>query len=165
MIEPENISKTAQRYMQENLKFIVFLIGHADSDELDMQTKMLHEELFKGYDCCSCNNCCRDYNICFNDDDVKRIAGFLEMDKKAFRDKYLHKNDGEHIIEPPCIFLEADGRCRIQEIKPEECVNFPYTDMPHRLGSLYSIMDFTQSCPVVFEIVQRLKKIYGFKDR
>ena len=151
--------------MQENLKFRVFLKGHADRAELDRQFKMLHEELFEGYDCCSCNNCCRDYNICFNDEDEKRIADFLEMDKKTFHDKYLHKNDGEYVLESPCMFLEADGRCRIQDIKPEECVNFPYTNMPDRLGSLYSIMDFTQSCPIVFEIVQRLKKIYNFKHR
>ena len=59
MIEPSKIKETAKRYEDENLQFRSFLKNRADYDELDKQFLDLHNELFAGYDCCKCANCCR----------------------------------------------------------------------------------------------------------
>ena len=121
MISPSNVSAAAAEREDENLRFRIFLKNHADPDELDRQFLALHKELFAGYDCCRCGNCCR--------------------------------------------FLNDDGKCRLQECKPEECKGFPYTDQPHRLESLYSILSAAEVCPVVFEIIERLKELYHFRTR
>ncbi len=65
----------------------------------------------------------------------------------------------------PCPFLGGDGKCGIEVCKPAVCKSFPYTDKPERLFSLLSILGSAEECPVVFEILERLKKIYGFKGR
>ena len=165
MIEPSEIKEIAKRYEDENIKFRMFLKNRADPDELDSHFAALHEELFADYDCCTCNNCCRQYDVCLTDDDTGRIAGYLNLSKDAFIENYLRESDEGYEIKPPCTFIERDGKCRIQECKPDECRGFPYTNQPDRIASLSGVIEFAETCPVVFEIVQRLKKIYRFKSR
>jgi Fe-S-cluster containining protein len=86
-------------------------------------------------------------------------AGLLNIDQEKLIETYLVEGDENYVIEPPCSFLEEDGKCRIQQAKPIECAEFPYTNKPERLFSLLGVMEFAQSCPIVFEVVQRLKDI------
>jgi Fe-S-cluster containining protein len=72
---------------------------------------------------------------------------------------------GYEIKEKPCCFLTGDGQCRIQECRPNSCRDFPYTNQPERLFSLLGILGHAEVCPVVFEILERLKKIYHFRNR
>ena len=142
--------------------------GHADSDELDRQFLELHNELFEGYDCCKCANCCKAYNVAVEEAEVGPIAAFLGIAPEDFVKNHLTRVDEageekENVIKAPCCFLKPDGKCQIQECKPAECRGFPYTNKPDRLSSLLGVVDFAGQCPVVFEILQRLKKIYRFR--
>ena len=47
----------------------------------------------------------------------------------------------------------------------KSCKKYPYTDQPERLQSLYSVLSAVEVCPVAFEIYERLKKEYHFKNR
>jgi len=58
--------------------------------------------------------------------------------------------------------LESDGKCRIQGVKPAVCKDFPYTDKPYRLYNMLGVLSFAEDCPVVFEIIERLKLIYNY---
>jgi len=165
MIEPSKMKETAPRYSDENYKFRLFLKNRADPDELDRRFAALHNELFASYDCCQCHNCCERYTVELADEDAERIAAFLSLSRKAFVQQYTQEADGGYEIKPPCPFLESDGKCQVQPCKPDECRGYPYTDQPDRIGSLYGVMEFAEVCPVVFEIVQRLKNIYGFRSR
>ena len=42
---------------------------------------------------------------------------------------------------------------------------FPFTGQPDRLSSMYSIIGHAEVCPVVFEMLERLKVIYRFRNR
>jgi Fe-S-cluster containining protein len=165
MIEPSELQEHARRYESENLKFRRFLKNRADEDELDRQFAELHNELFATYDCCQCHNCCEQSFTQWTDEETERIAGFLGLSKDAFIRKYLQDGDEGYGLEPPCPFLEINGTCQIQPYKPNECRGYPYTDQPDRIGSLYGVLGFAEVCPVVFEILQRLKEIYGFRSR
>ena len=57
----------------------------------------------------------------------------------------------------------GDGCCLIQNCKPDVCVEFPYADKPGRLSSMYGVIERAEVCPVVFEILERLKDTYGFR--
>jgi len=61
--------------------------------------------------------------------------------------------------------LEADGGCKIEVCKPSSCRDYPFTNRPERLFSLLSIIDSASICPVVYEMIERLKQIYRFKRR
>ena len=152
----------------QNLAFRVYLKAHADEDELDEQFVALHKELFEGYDCCKCSNCCKVYTTDLNSAEVGRIATYLKTSKEQFIAEYLvhYKEDSEQFSfkqKNPCAFLQEDGRCRIYEVRPAECVGYPFTDRPNRLCSMWSVIEHAENCPVVFEILERLKEIYGFR--
>ncbi|MHC1682271.1 MAG: YkgJ family cysteine cluster protein [Clostridiaceae bacterium] len=166
MIEPSEIKKAFSKVEDENYDFRVFLKNHADSDELDEQFLELHNELFKEYDCSRCRNCCKEYSASFEVSELEPAAKLLEMTKKEFMDKYIEVTiNGFDAKGTPCCLLNENGSCDIEKCKPEGCREYPFTNKPDRLFSLLSIVDSASVCPVVFEILERLKKDYGFKRR
>ena len=170
MIRPDEVKAKARSLREQNYKFRSFLKNHAGEDELDAQFLELHKELFAGYDCCKCTNCCKTYGIVLGNDEVKRIAAFLGMDKSDFIADYLADAEPDDespykIKESPCTFLCDDGRCRIQDCKPDVCAGFPFTDQPERLFSMFSVIGHAEICPVVFELLERLKEMYRFRNR
>ena len=171
MVKPNEVKANAQKLERDNLSFRSFLKNRADSDKLDAQFLELHKELFANYDCCKCNNCCKTYHIILGYGEVKRIAEFLKITESDFIAEYLtetEENDADEQYEfksNPCSFLDGDGCCKIQECKPDVCKGFPFTDHPHRLSGMHGIIDHAEVCPVVFEILERLKEIYGFRNR
>ena len=98
-------------------------------------------------------------------DDVSGIAPFLGMSEQEFIDIHLIQPADGFEIEAPCPFLKESGECAIQECKPSVCRDFPHTDKPDRLGSLLSVLLSAEICPVVFELLERLKERYRFRAR
>ncbi len=164
MIEPFKIKDAFKKVEDENYKFRTFLRLHANPDKLDKQFSRLHKELFQNYDCTKCRNCCREYSALFTEGEIKKVANFLKMDENEFRSEYIKEESGELLIrKKPCRFLQKDGKCMIQEVKPSACREYPFTDKPERRGSLIDIIESTGICPVVFEIYERLKKEYRYR--
>jgi len=169
MIKPSEVAARARRLEQQNYEFRTFLKIHADYDELDSQFLKLHKELFANYDCSKCANCCRAYNMVLDEDEVKKVAKFLKTTKGEFMTKYLVLSDPDveeqyECKHKPCPFLNDDGSCQIEDYKPISCKDYPFTDKPDRLSSMYSVIDHASVCPVVFEILERLKILYGFRS-
>lgn len=166
MIEPSKIKEAFKRVERENYSFRAYLKNYADEDELDEQFLELHNELFLGYDCSKCRNCCKEYSAYFEEEELSPVAAFLGITEAEFRDMYIEESFGGYQINiKPCCFLEVDGGCKIEACKPLSCKGYPFTNRPERLFSLLSIMDSASVCPVVYEIIERLKQIYGFKRR
>lgn len=166
MIAPERIKFEAKKKETENIHFRTFLKCNADEEELDRQFQKLHAELFAGYDCNACRNCCKMYFGSIPEEDLERDATWLNMTKEEFIHTYLVREDSEEgyaTIHRPCDFLNEDGSCKLGECRPENCKKYPYTDQPDRLWSLYSVLEAVEVCPVAFEIFERLKKEYGFQ--
>ena len=166
MVEPSKVKEAFKRVEKENYSFRTYLKNHAYSNELDEQFLELHNELFLGYDCSKCRNCCMEYSACFEEEELSPVAAFLGITETEFKDMYIKESFGEYQLNTkPCCFLEADGKCKIEACKPSNCKDYPFTNRPERLFSLLSIMDSASICPVVYEIIERLKKIYGFRRR
>lgn len=62
MLQPDEVKVEARKIEEENYKFRTYLKIYADEEELDWQFLQMHKELFEGYDCSQCRNCCRMYN-------------------------------------------------------------------------------------------------------
>jgi len=163
MISPKEVHFAAIRLEKENLRFRTFLKNRVQPDDLDEKFHALHKELFTHYDCRQCGNCCRVYTTMLDDDEVDAIASHLHLSISDFKSKYLTEGSEGYVLKAPCPFFGYDGACAIQECKPAECRGFPYTDRPDRWSSLYSILEFAEHCPVVFEMLEQLKDIYRFR--
>ncbi|MCL2529513.1 MAG: YkgJ family cysteine cluster protein [Coriobacteriia bacterium] len=169
--EPSKVREVAKLAEDSNNEFRLFLKGFADEGELDEQFLTLHNELFVPYDCSDCRNCCKKYKASITENEAELIAKFLQITPQEFLGQYTEVDTDGFLDEPgklylsgsPCSFLDADNSCRIEECKPSECREFPYTNKPERLFSLLSIVQFAAVCPVVYEILERLKQLYEFK--
>ena len=166
MIAPRKVRFQARKKENENLAFRMYLKGNAEAEKLDEQFRNLHRELFDGYDCRRCRNCCKMYRGTIPEEDVERDAEYLGLTREQFIGKYLVEggNDGSYPTKSmPCDFLEKDGECILGECRPDTCRKFPYTDQPERLGSLYGVLEVIGVCPVAYEIWERLKEEYRWK--
>jgi len=170
MVKPNEVFAKAQALEEQNYKFRTFLKNRADYDELDAQFLELHNELFENHNCCECANCCRVFRTYLSENEVSRIAEYLNMSIIDFSADYLDEAEPSDekpykFKSKPCSFLGDDGKCKIHPCKPDDCNGFPYTNQPDRLASMLSIIGHAEVCPIVFEVLQRLKKIYRFRDR
>ena len=165
MIKPEEVAGQAKRKENENIRFRSYLKNHADEETLDRQFLELHKEIFDGYDCSKCRNCCKMYPGTIPESDLEKDAEWLKLTREQFIEFFLERGampweyQTKHM---PCDFLKEDGTCMLGENKPDNCSRYPYTDQPYRLESLYSVLDAVEVCPAAYEIWERLKKIYGF---
>lgn len=164
MIDINDLAVLANRKEEENHRFRNYLKNHADNEELDKQFKSLHEKYFKIYDCKKCRNCCKKIGISVNEDELNAICNYLKIGKEKFSKDNLIERYGEYSFkEHKCKFLEENNNCKIEKCLPRTCKEYPYTDKEERLFSLYSIVDNASICPVVYEILEDLKKEYNFK--
>ena len=164
MVSPNEVAAMAAKKEKENYAFRTYLKSHADPNKLDRQFLKLHRELFAKYDCNACRNCCKQYCGNLSEEDLPGCAELFGMTPEEFKAKYLRESeDGTYnAIHKPCDFLQEDGSCMLGDQKPDSCADFPYTARPDRIGSLYSIIEFAAVCPVLYEMLERLKKEYGF---
>ncbi len=166
MLAPRKVQFEAKRKEKENMAFRTYLKCNADEDELDRQFLELHNELFGKYDCSRCRNCCKKYHGQLPKEDIEKDAKCLGMTPEAFMEQFLDSQEQEAKYKTkhmPCDFLQENGECMLGSCKPEDCKNYPYTNQPERLWSLYSVLDAVAVCPVAFEIYERLKGEYGFR--
>ena len=168
MVSPRKLKFLAEKNETVNMRFRTWLKVNADPDDLDRRFLRLHKELFADYDCSRCRNCCKEYIGSIPEADLERDAAGLNMSVEEFTCKYLNMerglDDGAYCAKGyPCSFLQNDGECLMGENKPENCVKYPYTDQPDRMGSLFSMLDTISICPVAYEIWERLKAEYRFR--
>jgi Fe-S-cluster containining protein len=65
--------------------------------------------------------------------------------------------EGDYIFKTtPCVFLDSDNYCRIYDVRPKACREYPHTDI--NKVSIKLLEKNIAVCPAVFEMVNRLKQ-------
>lgn len=127
---------------------------------LDQTMQTLHDEVFSEINCLNCANCCKTTSPIFRDKDIDRIAAHLNMRPGKFVEQYL-KLDEEHdyvLQTSPCPFLDKDNYCKVYEVRPKACREYPHTDRKQFHQILDITLRNTAVCPATFEIIERLKQ-------
>lgn len=82
--------------------------------------------------CTRCGNCCRWTGyVRLKEAEVDAIVAHLGLSATEFMERFTRLTDdrrGLSLIEKPdgsCIFLEGTNECRIQPVKPSQCIGFP----------------------------------------
>jgi len=84
VINPSKIKEVYKKFADQNEKFRIFLKKNAIDYELDAHFARLHNEIFAGYDCCECTNCCKLYDILVDKNDIKTISQHLGLSENDF---------------------------------------------------------------------------------
>ena len=98
-------------------------------------------------------------------EEVSTIAAAKGLTPDAFCKQFLSEGLLGYEMKKPSPFLREDGQCEVEFCKPSECAAYPYTDRPGRMGSLLNIIASAEVCPVVYEMLERLKDTYHFRKQ
>lgn len=141
---------------KKNMRFKNFLkSGDLDQKRFDIIVKEITEKI----DCTTCRNCCKILKTCVSTDDINRIAKHLHMPVDDFIKKYVTKNS-EDLVEfkhVPCSFLQEDNTCQIYEVRPQECIGYPYLDKDVTTRCI-QFFGNAEVCPIVFNVLENAKK-------
>lgn len=148
----KDAKKTTKKYFRK--------LAKQRPKKLDATVANLHEEVFEEIDCLSCANCCKTTSPIFRDIDIERIAKHLRIRPADLVEKYLYlDSDGDYVLNnSPCVFLDEENYCKIYEVRPKACREYPHTDRKDFHQILDLTLKNTSICPAAFEVVQRLQK-------
>ena len=151
--------QNADRHDARNFKFLRSL-KMKNARGVDRAARRLHKEAFSIIDCLRCGNCCKTVSPTFTNADITRIAAHIGMDIASFTTEYLTKSEDRGLMEPkclPCPFLAADNRCKIYEVRPTSCAEYPHTDKPGFASRTHMHSGNTLQCPAVFYIAEEMR--------
>ena len=157
---PEELKALTEGSRQETSLFLKRLKKKNPSN-LDDVVHRLHNEAFDKFDCLDCANCCKTLGPRLTNADIERLAKHLKMKPSEFTEQYVKTDEDQDYVfnTHPCPFLLPDNYCIVYDQRPRACREYPHTDRKR----FYQILQLThkncETCPVVFEIVDELKKL------
>jgi uncharacterized protein len=157
------IKNIAEEKQVENDRFRVFL-KQQDRNYIDSIVHPLNDEITPQIDCTDCGNCCRSLMINVTKEEAEALANRLQLSLTTVKEKYIEESgEGQLIINTiPCHFLSGSS-CSIYEDRFNECREFPHLHKPHFTGRLFGTMMYYEMCPIIFNVVERLKVALNFE--
>ena len=145
---------------RENSGFFRQLAGK-NPGKVDEAFRVLHEQVFEEVNCLDCGNCCKSLGPRITGADIRRISSALKIKPSELTEKYFHLDeDNDYVFrQMPCPFIDAENYCKIYEDRPRACRVYPHTDRRRMQQILDITLKNLSTCPAVFEIVERLKKV------
>ena len=120
-------------------------------------------QVWQHIDCRACANCCRTRHALFTRAEVERIATYLGLPVAEIRARYLTSDGetGKYITRTlPCPFLDGN-LCSIYPVRPAVCANYPHLYRNLR-ARFWKTVDSAADCPIVYNVLERLKTHLGF---
>jgi hypothetical protein len=157
----EDWKRNAERNDEENYRFLRSMKFRNYGFEPDELAGELHKEAFQVVECTRCANCCKTMRPGLDEEDVDRIAGHLDMSADRFIATYLRLDPEDKryaMRQVPCPFLGDDDRCKIYDVRPADCREYPHTDKEDLVSRTMGVANNTLVCPAAFWIVERMKR-------
>jgi uncharacterized protein len=165
------IRTLAEKKEDENFRFRTFLKTRCnlEPDEIDQRVFETTRRVWAGIDCTACANCCREVKPSFSTEEVQRLATRLGMESQQFIESYLEPIEGLgenpwQTRSTPCPFLK-DNLCSVYEDRPADCSGYPYLYEKEFVSRTLGMIGRTFTCPIVYNVMEELKKSLGFLRR
>jgi hypothetical protein len=104
----------------------------------------------------------------FSEKEVHRLADRLQMTRGKFIESYLERSQNSEAAwttrTTPCPFLK-DSRCSVYEDRPADCSGYPYLYEPDFVFRTLGMVERTFTCPIVYNVMEKLKESLGFSRR
>jgi Fe-S-cluster containining protein len=160
------IQQAAKDHEAENLRFRDYVKADLELSDyrLNAVVRQTTQEVWAQIDCRTCANCCKTRHPLFSREEIQRIAEYLGVTAQELRTRYLEydRDEGRYTTrELPCPFLK-DNLCTIYEVRPSVCAGYPHLHRNFR-PRLWRMLDNAETCPIVFNVLERLKHRLGFR--
>lgn len=131
--------------------------------EVDTTVFALNKTIEPQIDCTKCGNCCKSLMVNITNEEATHAAEFLNMSRPDFDEKYIEKGSHELMIinTIPCAFLTGTS-CSIYSHRFAGCKEFPALHLPQFNKRLFTVMMHYNRCPIIYNVVEQLKKETGF---
>jgi Fe-S-cluster containining protein len=162
------IEQTAKANEQENLEFRAYVRADLDLSDYRLHgiVRQATQDVWAHIDCRDCANCCKTRHPVFSRAEVQRIAEYLGMTAAELRTHHLEVDQevAKYVTRQlPCPFLK-DNLCSIYDVRPSVCSGYPHLHRNFR-NRLWQTIDNAETCPIVFNVLERLKGRLGFRDQ
>lgn len=150
---------------EENDDFRIFLKMSSRND-IDDIVHELNDTITPQIDCTQCGNCCKSLMINVTTEEAESLAINLNTPVEILKEKYLEVSEqGQMLINTiPCHFLN-DTKCTIYENRFSDCREFPHLHKDRFTSRLFSTLMHYSICPIIFNVVENLKKELNFKAK
>jgi len=159
-IQPNEIFQVAKAKATENVFFKKHLRGFSSS-EIDPLVAKLYQAFSAKIDCTACANCCSLLEPGIDESDIERLALAKNMEPIDFKRAHVaFDGDALFLMAKPCLFLE-DKKCAVYADRPLACAAYPHLEQANfkykrNVWSNYLV------CPIVYEVIEGLKKELSF---
>jgi Fe-S-cluster containining protein len=152
------ISLLAACREEENDHFRNFLEAR-DPSLIDNIVFALQEEVTQQIDCKKCGNCCKSLMIVVTEEELQKVAAKTKTPSDEFKSSYLAEGlSGKLIMNAmPCHFL-SDNQCTIYADRFAGCREFPALHLPGFTNRFFTVQMHYDRCPIIFNVVELLKK-------
>jgi Fe-S-cluster containining protein len=152
--------KNKRNSVKEQNKKLILKIAKQKAKEVNIIANQFHENVFKKINCLDCANCCTSIPPLVNETDAKRISKFLGIKLSGFKEEYITIDEDKDMVMKivPCVFLESNNKCRIYEVRPKACREYPHTDNFEFMKNLKLHLTNTTYCPAVYHILKAFKQ-------
>lgn len=163
-IDTAVIARKALEKEDENDAFRDHL-GNYNADYLDELVWPIAETITPLIDCTACGACCRSLMINVTDSDALRMSDGIQMKAEEFKSEFLEESiGGQKIMKSmPCHFLQ-NNQCTQYEYRFTECREFPHLHRKNFKGRLFGTLVHYAMCPIIYNVVEELKIVTGFKN-
>ncbi|MDR2286389.1 MAG: YkgJ family cysteine cluster protein [Prevotellaceae bacterium] len=157
------IKRFAAIHEDENYRFRAFL-KRQNSAKVDATVLRLNKEITPKIDCTLCGNCCNLQPV-LAEEEIETLAKLENITSEEYMEKYCAEKFGDiYLYAKPCHYLAKTG-CSIYGNRPEECRAFPCTDKKGFTSRLLEMINRYEVCPIVYNLMERLKDEMGFRRR
>jgi uncharacterized protein len=167
--DPIRLPILARQKEDENWRFRDFLKHRCrlSTKQLDTKVFQITERVWSQIDCTTCANCCKHIRPTLSEEDIDRLTARLGVTRDTFIETYLEPAEGDnpwHTKSIPCPFLK-DNKCTVYEDRPDDCRGYPYLYEPEFSSRLIAMLERIETCPIVYEVFEDLKRAVGYRDR
>lgn len=169
--DPKDLKRLARGKEDQNWRFRQFLKfqDKLSEKQLDQLVYEIADSVESTIQCTRRGQCCKELKPNLSQSDQQRLADGLGMTVAQLRTQYLDhtKEEGKSVWQikgPPCIF-HRDNKCSVYAHRPENCREYPYLHKPGFNERTWDMIERTFTCPIVFDVIEELKKRLGFRAK
>lgn len=127
---------------------------------LDALVHPIVAEVTAGIDCTQCGNCCKQQEPGVTAGEIEKLAALNHQSTADFITTHVawDREGVSFLCTQPCIFL-THTTCSIYNSRPLACADFPGLHRPRLKWRLRQVEENYTLCPIVFNVVEKLKQI------